>query len=259
MTIQNSRTETGVTRITRTRKGTRMEVVVETPIAISFNGTTAAVMMGTPCDLRDLAYGFALTEGYLTSLSEIESFEEVRHAQGYEARFWVASERSEAIASRRRAMAGPVGCGLCGLESLQEVVKPLPKVCTSLELSSGDFTGAMHDLYAWQPLKQRTRSTHAAGFFVPGRGIVAAREDVGRHNALDKLVGHLAQTGQRGADGAIVMTSRMSLELVQKTAILGSALLIAASGPTSFAIDAAKASGIGLIGFCRGDDYEAFC
>ncbi|MEM9716945.1 MAG: formate dehydrogenase accessory sulfurtransferase FdhD [Pseudomonadota bacterium] len=259
MTVHDSRAETSVTQIAQTRKGTRMEVVVEAPIAMSFNGTTAAVMRGTPSDLRDLAYGFALTEGYLTSLSEVESFEELRHEEGYEARFWVTPERADAIAARRRAMAGPVGCGLCGLESLQEVMQPLPVVRAPLRLTDGDITKAMHDLYAWQPLKHRTRSTHAAGFYVPGQGIIAAREDVGRHNALDKLIGHLAQTGQSGAQGAIVMTSRISLELVQKTAIFGTPMLIAASGPTSLAIDTAKASGISLIGFCRGSDHEAFC
>ncbi|MEM9971916.1 MAG: formate dehydrogenase accessory sulfurtransferase FdhD, partial [Pseudomonadota bacterium] len=159
------------------------EVIVEEAVAIVFNGTTAAVMMATPGDVADLAHGFALTEGYIAGAGDIESYEEVRHDEGVEARFWVGPERANALEARRRSMAGPVGCGLCGIDSLQQVRRPLGAVNARLTLTPEQITGAMAALSGWQPLKQRTRSTHAAAFFVPGQGITLAREDVGRHNA----------------------------------------------------------------------------
>lgn len=262
MTAQKSEVGGKVTRVARTQDPdgaqSALEVIVEEPVAIVFNGTTAAVMMATPSDVRDLASGFALSEGHIGALSDIESYEEVRHAKGVEARFWLTEARAEAVAARRRAMAGPVGCGLCGIESLEEVRRPLPKVTARSVLAPRDILSAMVALRDWQPLKSATRSTHAAGFYQPGTGILAAREDVGRHNALDKLIGHLAQTGVDGSAGAVVMTSRISLELVQKCAMLSAPLLIAPSGPTSLAIDVAQDCGIALIGFCREGSFQRF-
>lgn len=263
MTAQANHDNTGETQIVHSQSSTGSdkirEVIVEEPIAIAFNGSSAAVMMSTPSDIRDLAYGFALTEGYISSIQEIESFEVIRHDKGFEAQLWVTENRAEAIAARRRAMAGPVGCGLCGIESLEQVAKSLPNAPARLDLAQGEISKAMTEISEWQPLKERTRSTHAAGFYVPGKGIIMAREDVGRHNALDKLVGALVQEGVDTSKGAVVVTSRISLELVQKCTVLGSPLLIAASGPTSLAIETARACGLGLIGFCRGEDYEVFC
>ena len=263
MTAQINHDSTGVTQVVHSQpatvSGKIREVIVEEPIAIAFNGSSAAVMMGTPSDIRDLAYGFALTEGYVSSIQEIESFEVIRHDKGFEAQLWVTEDRADAIAARRRAMAGPVGCGLCGIESLEQVAKSLPKAPARLNLSPSEISKAMAEISDWQPLKERTRSTHAAGFYAPGKGIIMAREDVGRHNALDKLVGALVQEGVDTSKGAVAVTSRISLELVQKCAVLGSPLLIAASGPTSLAIETARACGLGLIGFCRGEDYEIFC
>lgn len=259
MNAQVGKPETAVTKVTTAASGGQFEVIVEEPIAISFNGTTAAVMMGTPSDLKELAYGFALTEGYINSLDQVESFDLLKHANGHEAQFWVNEDRSEAIAARRRTMAGPVGCGLCGIDSLEQAMKSVPQVAGTVEMTADDITQAMTQISDWQPLKQRTRSTHAAGFYIPGRGIQDVREDVGRHNALDKLVGAMMLAGKKGTDGVVVVTSRISLELVQKSAILGSPMLIAASGPTSLAIETARNSKISLIGYCRGGAFEVFC
>lgn len=234
------------------------DLVVETPVAIVFNGTTAAIMMATPDHLRDLAYGFAKSEGYIAHYSDIESFEEVAHSTGIEARLWVKEDVAEAISARRRMMAGPVGCGLCGLESLDQVAKPLPQVQTQLSLTAHDIARAVREISAWQPLKQRTRSAHAAGFYVPGAGIVAAREDVGRHNALDKLIGALQVQQLDPAQGAFFMTSRLSLELVQKTALAGSGALMGISGPSDLAVQTAAQCGVQLFGFCRDDGFETY-
>ncbi|MEM1237801.1 MAG: formate dehydrogenase accessory sulfurtransferase FdhD [Pseudomonadota bacterium] len=250
--VDTVNSEAGATR------ATTREIMVETPVALVFNGTTAAVMMATPADIEDFAHGFALTEGYIAGLSDIESFETHHHASGIEARFWVTDERAEAIAERRRMIAGPVGCGLCGIDSLDQVHRALSPVIGQIDLTEDKIAASTTDIKAWQPLKDLTRSTHAAGFYLPGQGIIAAREDVGRHNALDKLIGALAQGGEDASRGAMVLTSRVSVELVQKCAVSGAPMLIAASGPTSLAIETARTLGVTLIGFCRDGRFERF-
>ena len=234
------------------------ELMVETPVALVFNGTTAAVMMATPADIGDFAHGFAFTEGYIAGLSDIESFEVLRHETGIEARFWVTPKREAMIAGRRRAMAGPVGCGLCGIDSLEQVHRALPRVTAQLEISEQEIGASTTDIKRWQPIKDLTRSTHAAAFYVPGKSIQMAREDVGRHNALDKLIGALILAGEDMSRGAVVMTSRVSVELVQKCVLGGIPMLIAASGPTTLAVDTARAAGLTLIGFCRDGRFERF-
>lgn len=263
MTSQSAKVDPPVTQIVHaTQSGTHdpspVEIIVEEAVAIVFNGTTVAVMMATPNDLQDLAFGFALTEGYIRNLADIESFEVITHDTGIEAQFWVVQACEDIIQSRRRAIAGPVGCGLCGLDSLDQVKKPAISVGKAPSLSQVDICSAMESLFAWQPLKQRTRSTHAAGFYVPSQGIIEVREDVGRHNALDKLIGALARNDTDPSEGAFIMTSRISLELVQKCAFARSGMLIAASGPTSQAIALAKACNISLFGFCRGGSFTAY-
>lgn len=256
MTAQKS--AAAVTQIIQTGQDNRLEVIMEDPIAMVFNGTTAAVMMGTPNDLQDLAVGFALTEGYIDHPGDIEAFEAVRHKEGLEARMWISDAQAARLLQRRRALAGPVGCGLCGLDSLEQVHKQHAPVPQPVALTPRQITDAMEQLYDWQPLKRQTRSTHAAGFCLPGQGIVMAREDVGRHNALDKLVGAMRGRDD-AAKGAVIISSRLSLELVQKCAALGCGTLIAASGPTHMAIQVARDLGMRLIGFCRGEDYTVFC
>ncbi len=239
------------------REGTRA-VPEETAVAIVLNGTTQAVMMATPDDLEDFAVGFALSEGIVAEAGEIEGLEIVEQPEGIEARLWLSEARAAAVTARRRAMAGPVGCGLCGIESLAEALRPLPPVGEGQALSVADVDRAVSELSAAQVLNARTRAVHAAGFYLPGRGLMLAREDVGRHNALDKLAGGMARNGVDGRAGAVVITSRVSVEMVQKCAMAGVPILIAVSAPTAHALRLAEAAGITLVAVARGDGFEIF-
>ncbi|MEZ5910897.1 MAG: formate dehydrogenase accessory sulfurtransferase FdhD [Paracoccaceae bacterium] len=231
----------------------------ECAVAMVFDGSTQAVMMASPADIEDFALGFALSEGIVETPTQIESFEEVAHDEGIEARIWLATDRADALKARRRAMAGPVGCGLCGIDSLDAAMRELPKVGgQDLRLTPAEVAGATEALAAMQPLYDQTRATHAAGFLQPGRGIVMAREDVGRHNALDKLIGALTRAGIDPSTGALVMTSRLSVELVQKSAMAGCPVLIALSAPTATAQRLADTAGITLAAFARGGGFDLY-
>ena len=231
----------------------------EVPVAMVFHGSTLAVLMATPADIADFARGFALSEGIVADAAEITEIEIVDQPQGIEARMWLAGDRAEALAARQRQMAGPVGCGLCGIDSLEAATRPLPVVAgDGLRLTAAEVAGAADALRACQPLHDRTRATHAAGFLVPGQGIVLAREDVGRHNALDKLIGALAGQGVAPASGAVVMTSRLSMELVQKCAVAGIPALIAVSAPTAQALRLAEGAGLTLAAFARGGGFDLY-
>lgn len=231
----------------------------EVPVALVYDGTTQAVMMATPADIADFAVGFSLSEGIIDAPDEIEGFETVSQAQGVEARIWLRPDRRAALAARRRHMAGPVGCGLCGIDSLAEAARPLPRVNRSGPLlARTDVLGATEALRACQPLHDQTRATHAAGFLRPGEGIVLSREDVGRHNALDKLIGALARQGFDPGAGAFVMTSRLSMELVQKCALAGCPCLIAVSAPTAHAVRLAEGAGITLAAFARAGGFDVY-
>ncbi|WP_254452962.1 formate dehydrogenase accessory sulfurtransferase FdhD [Ruegeria atlantica] len=224
------------------------ELAQEVPVAVVFNGTTAAVMMASPVDIHDFALGFAMTEGFIAGQVDIADYEQVAHKAGIEARFWLKEAALEHVSARRRAMMGPVGCGLCGIDSLEQVTRPLPCVVDrSLRIEADEVTLAPEFLRDHQLLHDQTRSAHAAGFLMPGKGIVMAREDVGRHNALDKLMGALIQAGINPVYGAVVMTSRVSLELVQKTAAMGCPMLIAVSSPTAIAVELADQASITLV------------
>ncbi len=230
----------------------------EAPVAMVCNGSSQAVMMATPADIADFAHGFALTEGLVCDLSEILEFDEVRSPAGIEARLWIAEARAGAMAERRRFMAGPVGCGLCGIDSLDQAMRPLPRVVSDLRVPAAQVAAAPEGLRARQPLQDLTRATHAAGFLLPGQGIVLVREDVGRHNALDKLIGALRRQGIDPGRGAVVMTSRISVELVQKCAVAGCPVLIAVSAPTAHAVRLADGAGITLAALARGGGCEIF-
>jgi len=240
-------------------RGVTRTLPEENPVAVSFNGTTLAVMMCTPADVADFAHGFALTEGVITRLGEIESFEVVTHPKGIEARFWLAEARAEALKARRRQMTGPVGCGLCGIDSLEEAVRALPHVGHApIGLTRAEIAAATDALKGHQPLHDQTRAVHAAGFLRPGDGLVLAREDVGRHNALDKLIGALALGGQDARTGAIVLTSRVSVEMVQKAAMAGCPVIVAASAPTAHALRLAEEAGITLAAFARAGAFDLY-
>ena len=246
------------------RRGGRMVdgerfVPEETPIAFSYAGSTHAVMMATPADLEDFAVGFSLTEGIVAGPDEIEAIEVVAEDRGIDVQVRLADASNDALVARRRHMAGPVGCGLCGIESIEQAVRVTPSVRSSaLTLSEEEIVEAVHLLNGQQPLHGTTRAVHGAGFYVPAQGLVAVREDVGRHNALDKLVGAARRAGHEGAAGAVVVTSRVSVEMVQKTAIVGSPFIIAISAPTALAIRTAEEAGMTLIALVRGDEFEIF-
>mgnify|MGYP003441265380 CR=1 FL=1 len=223
---------------TGTAQSGSRELPEEVAVALTFNGTTQAVMMATPADLTDFAYGFAKTEG-IAKPEEIQSVD-------------LAETR---LTNRRRTMAGPVGCGLCGIDSLEEATRKVPPVPKSdFKMTPDEVMGAISQLPAAQPLHDVTRAVHAAGLW-SGK-LLATREDVGRHNALDKLAGHLIRNPQ--PVGAIVLTSRVSIDMVQKVAALGLPMLIAVSAPPAQAVVMAEAAGITLIGLARPDRFEAY-
>jgi FdhD protein len=230
----------------------------ETAISLTYDGGSYAVMMGTPADLQDFAIGFSLTEGIIAQASDIASFEVVTHPEGLELRMWLASSISEALRRRRRYKAGPVGCGLCGIESLEEAVAPPKPVSGDLRIDAATVHTAIDTLSRAQIMNRETRAMHATGFFVPDVGLIAAREDVGRHNALDKLAGALALAHVAGDSGIVAVTSRLSVEMVQKTAAIGATILVAVSAPTALAIRTAERAGITLAGIVRGDGFEVF-
>lgn len=238
---------------------TTRALAAETPVALVFNGTTQAVMMASPLDLEDFAYGFALSEGVVDHPDQIETLEVLPQEAGIEARMWIADTAAARLAQRRRAMMGPIGCGLCGIDSLTQVRRDLPPVTSDLRLTGTDISAAFAALSEAQPLHDATRSCHAAGFYVPGQGLTLAREDVGRHNALDKLIGAMARQGLSPGSGTIAMTSRLSVELVQKAALAGVPVLMGTSGASLLAVEVAQSARLTLIGFCRGDSFDAFC
>jgi FdhD protein len=230
----------------------------EVAVALSFNGTTQAVMMATPADLEDFALGFALTEGIATG-TEIDSISVVETVGGIDVQVWLRADAEARLANRRRTMAGPVGCGLCGIDSLAEATRALPPIpASNLQMTPAQVLAAMAALPGGQPLHDATRAAHAAGFWTPVRGMVAVCEDIGRHNALDKLAGHLTRTGQNCTKGVVVLTSRLSIDLVQKCAALGAPMLIAVSAPTTAAVALADTCGITLIALARADRFEVF-
>ncbi|RUX33712.1 formate dehydrogenase accessory sulfurtransferase FdhD [Mesorhizobium sp. M2A.F.Ca.ET.042.01.1.1] len=231
----------------------------ETPVAFSFAGTTHAVMMASPADFEDFALGFSLTEGIIADPKEIEAIEVEDLGAGIDIQIRLKDQANTRFQARRRRLAGPVGCGLCGIESIEEAMRSVGAVGASrLTLQAEDITSAVRLLSKQQPLHTETGAVHAAGFYVPGKGIVMAREDVGRHNALDKLAGALAKAGIDGASGAVVVTSRVSVEMVQKTAAIGASIIMAVSAPTALAIRTADTAGMTLVALVRGDDFDIF-
>ncbi|MBN2759331.1 MAG: formate dehydrogenase accessory sulfurtransferase FdhD [Rhodobacteraceae bacterium] len=230
----------------------------EIAVAMVFDGSSAAVMMATPADLQDFATGFALSEGIATAPDQLDGFELADHPNGLEARFWLREDRAEALAARRRFMAGPVGCGLCGIDSLEAAARDLPQVGDGPRFTREEIARATDMLRDQQPLHDQTRATHAAGFLLPGHGITLVREDVGRHNALDKLIGAMARQGIDPSTGAVVMTSRLSVELVQKCAVAGVTTLIAVSAPTAHALRLATGAGLTLAAFARSGGFDLY-
>jgi len=230
----------------------------ETPVALVHDASTTAVMMATPANLDDFAIGFSLTEGLIQGVAEVRDLEIVDDPHGVEVRMWLTAQRSAELTARRRNLVGPTGCGLCGVESLAQAIPSLGQVPTGGQISVEQVRRALSALTRAQELGAATRTVHAAGFWTPGQADMTVREDVGRHNALDKLVGALARAGCEVAEGAVVLTSRVSVEMVQKTARLGAPILVAVSAPTALAVRTAEACGMTLIAVARQDGFEVF-
>ncbi len=236
----------------------RRVLAEETPVALSYNRATLAVMLATPADLDDFAVGFSLTEGVVTAPAEIEELAVVAVPAGVELRMWLTEARAAAAEVRRRRLTGPGGCGLCGIDSLAAAIRMPPTVSAAARFTAAQIATASAALAPAQRLNAATRATHAAGFWTPAEGLVALREDVGRHNALDKLAGALARVGRSAADGIVVLSSRLSVELVQKAAAIGAPVVVAVSAPTALAVRVAEAAGLTLVGVARDDGFEIF-
>lgn len=237
----------------------------EAAVAIVIDGASQAVLMATPHELEDFATGFALTEGLIATPADITGFEEVAVAPdapglgplpAVEARLWLRPGLAAGLAERRRAMVGPVGCGLCGVDSIAAALPAVRPVASKARFSPQDALAAMEALSAGQRRWRDTPSIHAAGLWWPGGSLV--REDVGRHNALDKLAGAAARAGIGADAGIVAMTSRLSVDLVQKAARMGAPVLIGAGVPTRLATAWAQASGITLIGRARGGSFDLY-
>lgn len=233
-------------------------VADEVPVALQFNGISHAVMLASPCDLEDFAIGFSLSEGIIESAAEVHDIEIEPAAQGVAMALRIAASRFDALKQRRRSLAGRTGCGLCGVESLDQALMPVPRLAPSTAVQAGDVLAAMQALRAHQPLHDATGATHAAGFADAQGRLLCVREDVGRHNALDKLIGALARSGTVATHGFALVTSRASHEMAAKAARAGMPLLAAVSGVTQLAVQTAHDAGLCLVGFARGADLTVY-
>ncbi|WEX09483.1 formate dehydrogenase accessory sulfurtransferase FdhD [Chelativorans sp. AA-79] len=251
-----------VLRTAQRADGTRLAARVlpkEAAVALSYGGTTHAVMMATPDDLEDFALGFSLTEGIISSPDEIDSIAVQDLGTGFDVQIRLKDTANKRFEARRRRLAGPVGCGLCGIESIEEAMRDVPSVTDNpLRLTAQDVVQSVQRLSEQQTLHRQTGAVHAAGFYVASKGIVATREDVGRHNALDKLAGALAKTGIQGTSGAVIITSRVSVEMVQKAAAIGAPVVIAVSAPTALAVTTAEQCGQTVVALVRGNEFDVF-
>jgi phenylacetyl-CoA:acceptor oxidoreductase accessory protein len=227
----------------------------EVPVALVYNGISHAVMLATPSELEDFALGFSLSECIVGRAGEILDLEIVEQAQGIEVRMQLTAERAQALKLHRRSLAGRTGCGLCGTESLAQLENRAAQVTSSATVGQGALARALAGLEERQVLFGLTGAVHAAAWCDMSGAIEMLREDVGRHNALDKTIGALARERRSVDDGFVLMTSRASYEIVQKAAAVGIAVVAAVSAPTGMAVRVAQDSGVTLIGFARGERH----
>lgn len=238
-------------------RSTERSLPDEMPVAVVVDGATFAVMLASPVGLEAFAIGFSLSERIVPSIADIAGVDIVESDHGLEARIWLAPGIGARVAAGRRALVGPTGCGLCGIESLAASMPELAAVDTAFTVRPADVFRAVEALGVAQVMNRAASALHAAGYWVPGAGLVQSAEDVGRHNALDKLIGGLA-VAEEHRPGAVVMTSRLSVELVHKCAVLGAPVMIALSVPTALAIERADVLGITLVAVARADSFEVF-
>jgi FdhD protein len=233
-------------------------VADEVPIALEYNGISHAVMLATPLDLEDFALGFSLTEEIVDSRADVRDIEVVDGWGGMTVQMEIASACFARLKDKRRSLTGRTGCGLCGAESLPQAVKRPEPLHSEARFASAAVSRAMRALDGLQPLRAATGATHAAGFANAAGDVLLVREDVGRHNALDKLVGAMLTARLAPQDGFVVVTSRASYEMAGKTVRAGCSLLAAVSGVTGLAIELAHDANLALIGFARGDKLNIY-
>ncbi len=233
-------------------------VAEEVPISLIYNGLPHVVMLATPTNLEEFALGFSITEGILKNPQELLSTRIYNRSNGIEIQLKIPDYRFQCMSDKGRNLTGRTGCGLCGASTLKQAIRQPNAVDGSLLLSATDLRAALSELHHHQNLNRITGAIHAAAWVVPGQGIIDIREDVGRHNALDKLIGFLLRTGKDLSTGFVIVTSRASYEMVQKTAWVGINLLAAISAPTGLAIRLANETGLTLIGFARDDQHVVY-
>ena len=238
--------------------GTRGDwLAEEVPVALVFNGLSHAVILASPAYLEDFALGFALTEGLVASAREVYGIEPREVQDGIEVHLDVSSACAWRLRERRRTLAGRTGCGLCGTDSLAQVQRALAPVA-GIQVRPAALAAALRLLRSHQAVQQLTGATHAAAWCGVDGGIRIVREDIGRHNALDKVIGALLKAGEDPSSGFVALTSRASFEMVQKAAAAGIGAVAAVSAPTALAVRRARELGVALAGFVRGDDGVAY-
>lgn len=233
-------------------------VAEEVPVALLYNGEPHVVMMASPTDLEDFAYGFSLTENIVTAPQELKSVRVHHRSEGIELRIRIPEERAACLVGKERNLTGRTGCGLCGTVTLRQAVRHPHPVGAGLQIEARELQHALQDVLRHQSINRLTGAVHAAAWVIPGKGVAYIREDVGRHNALDKLVGVLAKTRSDCQAGFALVTSRASYELVQKIAGVGITMLVAISAPTGLAVRLAKEAGVTLVGFARENRYVVY-
>ena len=233
-------------------------VAEERPVALHYYRLPYVVMLASPADLEDLGVGFTLSEGIVDAADEIRGVELVRDGENLAVHLSITGERLSRILQRQRNLTGRTGCGLCGVESVEEAIRHPAAVGAGVRVTSAEIHAELAKLQTQQPLNLKTGSVHAAAWALPGKGIQLVREDVGRHNALDKVIGALTRAKTDLSAGYLIITSRASYEMVQKAATVGVSLVVAVSAPTALAIDLATETGVTLIGFARADRHVVY-
>jgi FdhD protein len=228
-------------------------LAAETPVAISLLGLGYAVMMATSTDLEDFAYGFALSERLIDSAAEVVGVEIRAEEKGMLLGIELTPERHDRVLARVRHRVADSSCGLCGIENLEQALRPLPAVPAPAAIAPEAIFRALEAIRAHQPLNAETGAVHAAALCSAQGDVLAAREDVGRHNAFDKLIGHSLREGRDMSAGFALLTARCSYELVEKAALAGVPMLVTISAPTSLAVERAKEAGLTLIALARSD------
>ncbi len=234
------------------------QLAVETPIAFVYNCEPYAVMMASPGDLQDFALGFSIAEGIVANAQEIIALDQTPKDAGFSLGIEIPSHRAAPLIERARNIAGRTGCGICGIAEMQQVMRALPDLPNSTPIRAFAIDAAIKALPTHQTLNTQTGAVHAAGFASADGELLLVREDVGRHNALDKLIGAIIRAGLSPADGMVVITSRCSMEMVQKTVTLGCPVLVAVSAPTSLAVQIAQDHGLTIAAFARGDGFNLY-